>query len=100
MDDLVVPDNPSAPGVKAKEIERVVLLQRRLGAAKLNIGPFIGLYSLLFAAWVQQYLENGWVLTDAEPADHQPTPNRSSSTAAVHLRAAASSMHQLHNILL
>uniref|UniRef100_A0A383WJ86 Cation-transporting ATPase n=1 Tax=Tetradesmus obliquus TaxID=3088 RepID=A0A383WJ86_TETOB len=59
MDDLVVPDNPAPPGVKAKEIERVVLLQRRLGAAKLNIGPFIVIYSLLFAAWVQQYIENG-----------------------------------------
>lgn len=59
MDDLAVPDNPAPPGVKAKEIERVVLLQRRLGAAKLNIGPFIVIYSLLFAAWVQQYIENG-----------------------------------------
>lgn len=57
-DALEVPDNVAVPGVNAKEIERVLLLQRRLGPARLNIGPFILLYSVLFAALVHQYLSN------------------------------------------
>lgn len=52
------PDNSESPGVHAKEIERIVLLQRRLGAARLNLGPFLGLYALLLAALVQQYIKN------------------------------------------
>lgn len=60
MDDLAdIPDNPGPPGVHAKEIERVVLLQRRLGAAKLNLGPFLVLYVVLLAAVAQQYIRNG-----------------------------------------
>ncbi|KAF8062935.1 PDR2 [Scenedesmus sp. PABB004] len=51
-----VPDNPGPPGVKAKEIEAVVLLARRLGAARLNLGPFLAAYAALGAALLQQSL--------------------------------------------
>lgn len=55
---LVVPANEGPVGVRAKEVQRVVLLQRRLGAARLHLGPFLGLYVLLLAVLAQQYIQN------------------------------------------
>lgn len=53
-----IPENVNVPGVHAKEIEHVVLLQRRLGPARLNVGPFLGVYAALGAALAQQYITN------------------------------------------
>jgi len=56
MDD--VPDNEEAVGVKAKEIQQVILLRRRLGMARLVIGPFLLLYILLICLLLQQFVQN------------------------------------------
>eukprot|EP00775_Hariotina_reticulata_P005162 gene5162-5400_t len=56
MDDI--PENEEAVGVKAKEIQQVILLRRRLGMARLVIGPFMVLYILLICLVLQQFVQN------------------------------------------
>lgn len=55
---LDIPSNEGPVGVTAKEVQQIVLLQRRLGAARLNLGPFLALYVVLLALIVQQYVVN------------------------------------------
>lgn len=55
---LEVPDNEGPVGVHAKEVKRVVLLQRRIGFARLILGPFLVLYVVLLAVVLQQYVQN------------------------------------------
>lgn len=57
-DSLAVPDNEGPVGVHAKEVERVVLLQRRIGWQRLILGPFLAVYVLLLAVVAQQYIQN------------------------------------------
>lgn len=53
-----VPANAGPVGVRAKEVDRVVLLQRRIGASRLQLGPFLALYVVLLAVIAQQYIQN------------------------------------------
>jgi hypothetical protein len=54
----LAPANDGPVGVNAKEVQRVVLLQRRMGAARLILGPFLALYVVLLAVLLQQYIQN------------------------------------------
>lgn len=56
MGNIAANDGPV--GVRAKEVQRVVLLQRRIGPSRLNLGPFLALYVLVFALLLQQYIQN------------------------------------------
>lgn len=58
-DPLAVPELEGPVGVHAKEVSRVVLLQRRVGWSRLTLGPFLVLYVLLMAVVAQQYISNG-----------------------------------------
>jgi hypothetical protein len=39
-----------------KEVQQVQLLQRRLGAARLNVGPPLAVYMLLLALLAEQWV--------------------------------------------
>lgn len=56
--ELEVPDNEGPVGVRAKEVQSVVLLQRRIGWSRLILGPFLALYVVLLAVTLQQYIQN------------------------------------------
>jgi hypothetical protein len=57
--ELEVPANEGPVGVRAKEVQKVVLLQRRIGASRLILGPFLALYLVLLVLELQQYIQNG-----------------------------------------
>jgi hypothetical protein len=46
-DALAAAAKAGPPGVKAKELRDIVLLRRRIGYARLDIGPFLALYTLI-----------------------------------------------------
>lgn len=64
-DELDIPVNEVPVGVQAKEVARIVLLTRRLGAQRLNLGPFLALYVALLAAIAVQFISGGCALGGA-----------------------------------
>jgi hypothetical protein len=58
-----VPALPPQKGpctVDAKEIEEVVLLRRRMGVARLDLGPFLAAYALTTAALLYNAIQGQW----------------------------------------
>jgi hypothetical protein len=49
-----------APGISAKEVDRIALYARRRGWARLDQGPFFLLYVALALLWVYQALTLEW----------------------------------------
>ena len=51
---------PAAPTVEAKEVEGIVLLKRRQGLARLDLGPFAVLYALITLQLVYRAATGQW----------------------------------------
>ena len=59
-DALAAAAKAGPPGVKAKELRDIVLLRKRIGYARLDIGPFLALYALITIGVIGEGIKRNW----------------------------------------
>jgi hypothetical protein len=56
----VIPRHKDPVKVDAKEVEEIVLLRKRIGFSRLDLGPFLVAYALVTAALVNYAIAGQW----------------------------------------